>query len=96
MPVRCHGSHPYLDATRGALAIARGPLIYCAEQQDSDANIDDLVLTAADMAGASAGLYPELPEDAGPEGTPAQAVLIPCFLWANRGANAMRVWLRRA
>jgi uncharacterized protein len=52
MPVRAHGSHPYLDATRGALAIARGPLIYAAEQADCEADIDDLVLDARDAARA--------------------------------------------
>jgi DUF1680 family protein len=44
MPVRGHGSHPYLDATRGCLAVARGPLVYCVEQADCTTNIDDLVL----------------------------------------------------
>lgn len=52
MPVRCHGSHPYLDATRGALAVARGPLLYCAEQQDCAASVDDLVMDASDAASA--------------------------------------------
>jgi DUF1680 family protein len=53
MLVRAHGSHPYLDATRGALAIARGPLIYAVEQQDCAADIDDLVLDAEDAARAT-------------------------------------------
>ena len=52
MPVRGHGSHPYLDATRGTVSLARGPLVYCVEQQDSPAPVDDLVLTAARIAGA--------------------------------------------
>ena len=52
MPVRAHGSHPYLDATRGALAIARGPLLYAVEQTDCEADIDDLVLDARDVASA--------------------------------------------
>jgi uncharacterized protein len=52
MPVRAHGSHPYLDATRGAIAIARGPVIYAAEQADCEADIDDLVLDSRDAAGA--------------------------------------------
>ncbi|WP_326640058.1 glycoside hydrolase family 127 protein [Nonomuraea fuscirosea] len=56
MPVRAHGSHPHLDATRGALGIARGPLVYCVEQQDSpSAAVDDLVVGVADVAGARAG-----------------------------------------
>ncbi|MER7245294.1 beta-L-arabinofuranosidase domain-containing protein [Kribbella sp. NPDC000426] len=45
MAPRAHGSHPYLDATRSAIAVARGPLVYCIEQQDVDAPVDDLLLT---------------------------------------------------
>ncbi|WP_460337059.1 glycoside hydrolase family 127 protein [Actinoallomurus acanthiterrae] len=52
MPVRGHVSHPYLDATRGAIGVARGPLVYCVEQQDSPASVDDLVLSAAEVLDA--------------------------------------------
>ncbi|HWD83550.1 MAG TPA: beta-L-arabinofuranosidase domain-containing protein [Kribbella sp.] len=45
MAPRAHGSHPYLDATRGAIAVARGPIVYCVEQQDVDAPVDDLLVT---------------------------------------------------
>ncbi|MFD3445850.1 glycoside hydrolase family 127 protein [Microbacteriaceae bacterium 4G12] len=66
MPVRAHGSHPHVDATRGALALARGPLVYCAEQQDNAGDLDDLSVTAADVAGATlaeARLTPESPAE---------------------------------
>jgi len=46
MRVRAHGSHPYLDATRGAVAIARGPVVYAVEQEDCAADIDDVALDA--------------------------------------------------
>ncbi|MEV6591677.1 glycoside hydrolase family 127 protein [Streptomyces acidicola] len=52
MPVRGHVSHPHLDATRGAVGVARGPLVYCVEQQDSPAPVDDLVLSAHHIAAA--------------------------------------------
>ncbi|MGP3972270.1 hypothetical protein ACTWQH_32075, partial [Streptomyces sp. 6N223] len=42
-------SHPYLDATRGSLALLRGPLVYCVEQQDAGAPVDDLVLSRTDL-----------------------------------------------
>ena len=48
LPVRRVASHPYLDATRGAAAVVRGPLVYCAEQQDAPASVDDLVLVGAE------------------------------------------------
>ncbi|MEV0198088.1 beta-L-arabinofuranosidase domain-containing protein [Nonomuraea sp. NPDC050691] len=52
MPARAHVPHPYVDAARGAVAVARGPLVYCVEQQDVPAPVDDLVLSPAEVAGA--------------------------------------------
>ncbi|MEU8149081.1 beta-L-arabinofuranosidase domain-containing protein [Nonomuraea sp. NPDC048901] len=59
MPVRAHGSHPHLDATRGAASLARGPLVYCVEQQDCPVDVDDLVLPRlvnANIAKSTAGI----------------------------------------
>ncbi|MBA2811419.1 glycoside hydrolase family 127 protein [Streptomyces sp. KM273126] len=62
MPVRGHMSHPHLDATRGAVGVARGPLVYCVEQQDSPAPVDDLVLSAHHIAAADiSSLMADLP-----------------------------------
>ncbi|WP_020387679.1 glycoside hydrolase family 127 protein [Kribbella catacumbae] len=123
MPARAHGSHPYLDATRGAVAVARGPLVYCVEQQDVRATIDDLLLTPSAVAGARAvskplvdgdavvleiaagvaapppdELYPVL-RDRPALGSPDSEVVatfVPYFLWGNRQAQSMRVWLRQS
>jgi DUF1680 family protein len=54
MNARAHASHPYLDATRGSIAVMRGPLVYCAEQQDSPSNVDDLVVDVRDVEAAVA------------------------------------------
>jgi DUF1680 family protein len=122
MPARAHGSHPYLDATRGAVAVARGPLVYCVEQQDVPAAVDDLLLAPSAVAGARAvtrtvadgdavvlevatavapppaeNLYPVLRDDpaAGRPSPEVTATFVPYFLWGNREARAMRVWLRQ-
>ncbi|MFF0340401.1 glycoside hydrolase family 127 protein [Kribbella sp. NPDC004875] len=116
MVPRAHGSHPYLDATRGAIAVARGPLVYCVEQQDVNAPVDDLLLKPANVARATARqrddhvvlevtggvataaspeLYPVItdkPQDSAVHEVPV--TLTPYFLWGNRQALAMRVWLR--
>lgn len=42
--------HPSIDAVRGAAAIARGPLVYCLEQGDVDASVDDIILDRIDNA----------------------------------------------
>lgn len=34
MPPRLVTAHPYVDAVRGCVALARGPLVYCIEQAD--------------------------------------------------------------
>ncbi|MDF2710979.1 MAG: hypothetical protein K0R62_6631 [Nonomuraea muscovyensis] len=124
MPVRGHVSHPHLDATRGTVAVARGPLVYCVEQQDTPVPVDDLVLSADALAQASvsagtstsecglpgavvlrmpAGVAPPPPAELYPELTPAPPAareaevpltLVPYFLWGNRTAAAMRVWVR--
>jgi len=116
MAPRAHGSHPYLDATRGAIAVARGPVVYCVEQQDSPAPVDDLLLSVPAVQAATARrqddhvvleliaaaapappseLYPVLTgrvEE--PVGSPVPVTFVPYFLWGNREALAMRVWLR--
>ncbi|WP_129789040.1 glycoside hydrolase family 127 protein [Promicromonospora panici] len=51
MPARLVTSHPAVDATRGAVAAVRGPVVYCLEQADSPAPVDDVVVHAVDDAG---------------------------------------------
>lgn len=40
MPPRWTASHPRVDATRGCLALERGPIVYCVEQVDLPAGIE--------------------------------------------------------
>ncbi|KAK1182759.1 glycoside hydrolase family 127 protein [Streptomyces sp. NBS 14/10] len=68
MPVRGHVSHPYLDATRGTVAVARGPLVYCVEQQDCTAGVDDVLIGAEHIAAARTAVAPE--SDGVPSGAP--------------------------
>ncbi|MFJ6673836.1 glycoside hydrolase family 127 protein [Actinosynnema sp. NPDC091369] len=39
MPVRVVTAHPRVDAVRGCVALARGPLVYCVEQADLPADV---------------------------------------------------------
>jgi len=52
MRPRARGGHPAVDAVRGALTVTRGPLVFCAEQQDSPAALDRVFVTPADAAAA--------------------------------------------
>jgi len=75
--------HPRVEAVRGRVAVERGPLVYCVE--GADAAIDPSAPLAEyerpDLLGGIVTVE-----------TPATAV--PYFAWGNRGAGAMRVWLR--
>jgi hypothetical protein len=114
--VRVIAPHPRIDAVRGCVALARGPLVYCIEQADhpADVAVEDLRLDPAappEPAGAAPELgvpvtlvgpatvrssvvdelYPAHPT--GTTSKPAELTAIPYFRWANRGPNAMRVWI---
>jgi uncharacterized protein len=84
-------AHDRVDAARGCVTVARGPLIYAAEQPDNPGtDIDDLRLDpsvpvrAEHRLGFLAGLT--VLETQG-------VTLIPYYAWANRGPQAMRVWI---
>jgi DUF1680 family protein len=90
---------------RGRMAIERGPIVYCAEWPDTgDGRVLERLfepggeMTAASGSGlfASATVihararYVSRPTD------PAHPItLIPYYLWANRGAGEMSVWLSK-
>lgn len=46
MPPALVVSHPAVDATRGAVAAVRGPVVHCLEQIDSPVPVDELVVHA--------------------------------------------------
>jgi DUF1680 family protein len=54
-------SHPAVDATRGAVAAVRGPMVHCLEQADSPAPVDELVVHA--VGDAPPPSDPALPDD---------------------------------
>ncbi|GIH14885.1 glycoside hydrolase family 127 protein [Rugosimonospora africana] len=49
MPPRMLAAHPHVDAVRGCVALARGPLVYCLEQADlpPDTALEDVRLDTA-------------------------------------------------
>jgi DUF1680 family protein len=87
----------------GRMAIERGPIVYCAEWPDCDGGnaLDLLVdanaeLTTAVDAGLGGGVtvINTTARSVRNPAAPAKALrLIPYYLWANRGAGQMTVWL---
>lgn len=111
MPPRWTRSHPRVDATRGCVALERGPIVHCLEQVDlpSGIEIDDLVVPTDMTASAQADGSLEIsllhrPDDGGlyrPAGDerPSEGRITitttPFSRWGNRGSGAMRIWLPR-
>ena len=87
---------------RGKVAITRGPIVFCAEGPDVAGGkaLDSRLSTSASLALAASrdfegvpAIRTELASLSNPAATPSSATLIPYFLWANRGAGEMSVWL---
>jgi DUF1680 family protein len=98
---------PRIDATRGCVAVERGPLVYCAEAVD-DVDLDSLrvnesvppVDTAAGVAvrarfdAPAAESWPYGRAKPRSATTPTTSLdLVPYHRWARRGPSTMRVWL---
>ena len=90
---------PHVDAIRGCVAVERGPIVYCLESTDQDADLSEVT------ADATNGLADQGAEDAlgGAtvvrasgrrfDGEPADLTFIPYHAWGNRGLSTMRVWV---
>lgn len=115
--------HPRVDEIRGAVAIQRGPLVYCLEEVDQDATVDlldvqidangplvdawnpdllggvvtvEAVGSTVDLDAWAGGMYRPYATVRNTHSAPLTLRAIPYYAWANRGANAMRVWLPKA
>jgi DUF1680 family protein len=57
MPPRVLTAHPRVDAVRGCVAWARGPIVYCLEQHDQPAGapLEDIRVAAHEAPRAVAG-----------------------------------------
>ena len=89
--------------TRGRMAIERGPIVYCAEWPDVpdgkalDVRIDPKSpLTASadkSLFGGVTVIRAEARRVSRPSMPERPVTLIPYYLWANRGAGEMAVWI---
>jgi DUF1680 family protein len=87
-------AHPEVESDAGRVALQRGPLVYCLEEADNGKNIDKISIspdTALEVPESSDFGGIRMIRFISRENT-CQA--IPYFLWSNRGANEMEVWVR--
>jgi DUF1680 family protein len=105
MPVKLVVANENVKADSGKMAIERGPVVYCAESIDNDANVLDLCIS--DNSKWSTERMPELLK--GITVIKGKAYLlsvrnssyiekeftaIPYYAWAHRGESEMAVWFR--
>lgn len=95
-----------VEENRGAVAVVRGPLVYCAEEVDNGCRIQDLAVNKgeASVSVLHGGIMAGIPSISVPgkriTGTASEAkevVMVPYYSWCNRGDNeTMMVWMRDA
>jgi DUF1680 family protein len=86
-------SHPNLETNAGKIALQRGPLVYCWEEVDNCKNLDRILVKAdSRLKLANNGDFGKIK---GIQSFSKDATFqaIPYFLWSNRGANEMAVWI---
>jgi uncharacterized protein len=119
MTPRLTEGHPWIESTRGCVAIERGPLVYCLEQADQEAPVYDLEIDptvpltstwqpdlldgvttvhgsgySIDRAAWEGLLYRSYNAAASSSAKqPVALTAIPVYAWANRGPNAMKIWI---
>jgi len=103
--VRRLSADPKVTHTRRRMAVERGPVVYCAEWPDADgARPLTLLLdsageltTSVDAGWNGATMIKAQARDiTRPSDQPKPVTLVPYYLWANRGAGEMTVWLSTA
>jgi DUF1680 family protein len=96
MSIRLRHAHPNVKGHAGKVALTRGPLVYCLESVDQpDVDIFKVELDpsslrdefVSDLLGGCVVIHGQ--------GVNGQRLkFIPYFLWGNRGASQMTVWVR--
>lgn len=109
MPIRKVSANDNVKNLRNKIAIERGPIVYCAEAIDNGGSVSDIFF---DEQSNLTSCYGEslfdgtwiitgnakraFFEDDTRYCKTAKLTLIPYYLWNNRGANCMEVWLSQS
>jgi hypothetical protein len=90
----------------GRMAVERGPMVYCCEWPDAagghvldllfDSNAELRTTVEKDFLDGVPSIVTEARKISNPSAPPQPVQLIPYYLWANRGAGEMSVWLLKA
>jgi uncharacterized protein len=98
MSIKMRRAHPKVQGHAGKVALTRGPLVYCLESLDHPNT--DIFTAELDPPSLHDEFVPDLLggcvviHGMTTNGKPMK--FIPYFLWANRGASQMTVWINVA
>jgi uncharacterized protein len=97
MPARRVLANDNVAADLGRVAVERGPIMYCAEWPDNDANVLNLALSDNTTLTTESrnDLLGGVTVIRGKAENRQDLVLIPYYAWANRGQGQMAAWLTR-
>ncbi len=98
MQVRKVKANELVEDDRGKVALERGPIVYCVEEFD---NPDIEKITVSKKTTFESDFNPELLAGievlkASGENETENFIAIPYYVWNNRGANKMDVWLKES
>jgi len=101
MPARYVVANPNVAADIGRMTIEEGPIVFCAEWPNNDANV--LSLSLVDSVPLWSDAIKNLLGDIAivhakalsPDGSRHDLTMIPYYAWANRGQGPMAVWLAK-
>ena len=97
MPVRRVVAHPAVEATRGKVALQRGPIVYAVEGLDNGGSADVALADDPQLAHEHrAGFLGGVTVITGKTAQGGDLIAIPFYAIANREKTPMRVWLRQA
>jgi len=98
-------ANPKVREDKGRMALERGPIVYCAEWPDCEGGhvlgllFDPKGELAASfdsqLFGGVSIIHGKAKSIGNPASEPRPVKLIPYYLWANRGAGEMSVWLSK-
>ena len=110
MPVRVIAANPMVHENIGRVAVTRGPVVYCAEGVDNEANVHSVLFdsSAKFTLGEEKFLLPELKTvayipknsdelyfEADDLYDEVALTLIPYYAFANRGESDMIIWFSK-
>ena len=100
MPIQRVHANDKVESDKGKVALMRGPIVYCLEEQDQPGQIVTSLVLPADQPLRSeyresllGGVTVVLGEGLGSHNKKVPLMAVPYYAWANRENNAMEVWI---